>query len=88
MTQMLKMKKRLKFAGQYSLLVFAMFAMLFIAVENIPDNSPPAPTCSCAGKDDCDVVRFEVDRGWFADCALWVDGGSCCYVQTVDRETN
>lgn len=60
--------------------VFAWFGLFTFVADQLP---PPVTkrTCTCAGKDDCDITVFNTDGTRYAYCARWGENESCCVIE-------
>ena len=69
------------------LIAFALtFALVWVAADNVPDHAPRPESCSCEGRDDCEIKYFDPygDRSEIAKCAIWDGKQSCCAVPPND----
>ena len=61
----------------YLIALAALYSVLLIATENMPDPVIEPQQCTCAGKADCQTAVFGVDRDRRAFCALGSDDHCC-----------
>lgn len=59
----------MQFISYCALLVLLMLTALVVAADNLPDPVTNAPI-SCAGKERCQVARFQVSEGRYAECEM------------------
>lgn len=73
----------LKLLGEYlyGCAVTALVVLTVYVIVNREMPVPPAPSCSCEGKEDCETQVFKMVNGNLASCALWGERKSCCAVE-------